>query len=394
MRLIRSALLMLVGVLVASPALAQEDIPQISRRHVESYARILNLSEEQREVALMLHDGYMRATHEQQEKFQRMQEDLMRQIQEVQVDGADPEAVMATMQQQAQEMGQMMGEMVRETFRLQDNLLADIRATLTSEQEEAWPRVVRKRQRDVLLGEMGQLSWAPVDLVDVLERLDVDEGTGDLREALLRYEADVDRPLNRLYTMFMGMLNDLPTLLGEMNEQKMLEFQEDVFEGMVDLRAINKRHARIVSAMLDEATRARFDEEVTRRAFPMVFGQNWVDGAFAKALALDDLTPEQRAAIEPLREQYLRERDAANVLWIAAIDKEDEHTTAEEKMWGSWDSDSPAASAQSARFELDGKYQERLKALLSEEQLMKFPELGQSVMELPVFAGDPPDIDD
>ncbi len=373
-RLSMIILRVLVLVHLATPAAAQmDDLPPISRQQIESYARILDLNEEQIDIAFVLHEGYLQAVSLARAEMGSLEDELRRRFE----DGdpselADPQR----MQEIMREAMETASEQFRTMIRLQHELLDDIRVTLSEQQDEQWPRVVRKRQRDLLMRQGLDLSWSSVDLVDTLDRIGPLETSEELNEAVVRYERDVDRPLGRLYALMVEVLENLPEIMADAmsGQGEMIDFQEKAYKGMGEVRSINKRHARIIATLLSDSDRVRFEEENKKRAFPRVYAPSHVAQAISTAAGFADLTDDQATSIDAIGAQYDRELDSANIAWAAVIDTQDEDYDLRDRNFSFGGPETPVDHARKAREELDETFRKRLEAMLTPEQRERLPE--------------------
>ncbi len=357
----------LIAILTATPlARAQGgfgELPSVSRDNVESYARMLGLREDQQEAVFLLHEGYEQAIARARGEWRDRSNEIVRQFENTDSDHMDPRF----MQERVEKMATLGVEYFHRLLDLQEGLFGDMRAMLDEEQAAHWARVERKRRRDLVLEEFMDLSWSQVDLVDSLESIGIEDD--GLMEAVTRYEIDADRPLRRIYALILEGIDEMPELMARRDEARIREIQGKASEAMKEMRAINKRHARLIAVLLAPADRARFEAEVRDRAFPMVFGPMMSQPAFEVAFGLDDLTTEQREAIDALRGRYREELARVNAAWAAAIDERDEtfdFSTGERRFESPG---TPVFEAREARMAVDRDFDGRLRAILTGEQI-------------------------
>lgn len=346
----------------------------ISKRSVDQYAAILHLSDEQKDAAMTLHEGYLAAFRRAGQERAAAMRDLFQ--------NADEEDRGALME----EMPRIQKKWKDATDKLNKGFLADVKSLLTPDQESVWPKVERARRREVGL-RGGQLSGSSVDLVDVLrtikpETLHLDESArAALAEAIEQYEADLDRQIaekDRILATIEpwepGRGIDLDTMQEQMKKSR---------EAFALVRDVNEKSARKLEHLIPEPQRAQFASEVKRRSFPRVYRTSRVSKAIEAALKLDDVDSDQKKQIAGLKEAYEKELGTVNDAWAAAIrENDDKEGGGLVGMGGaqvrlSFGDDSgdkgPLADARKARRDLDARMKDRLDSLLTPAQRERLP---------------------
>lgn len=349
---------------------------KIARSNVQGYAKVLGLDKDQSEAALALHEGYT-------EQYEALTKGFQKDMEKIQEEFEDTQDF-TIFQKQMPKLGAAFGEKMES---LEKGYLADVRALLTPEQDEQWPRIERLRLRESGL-RFSMVSGQGVDLVDVLGDLKIDASANqDLADQLARYELDADKALKTFekwgkdqQKQFLDDENAFD--MSKMNEmmKKAEEMMQEMARLSMAIRDVNKQYARTILPMLGADEQARFDQEVKRRSFPRVYRRSWVTKALGASDGFADLSGDQKAQLGELRAGYQRELGAANERWAGAIAEKEEKSGGSmmammQSMMGGGGSDNdPVNEARKARKDLDTRYKDKLAALLTAEQQARLPE--------------------
>ncbi|MBM4109212.1 MAG: hypothetical protein FJ255_10455 [Phycisphaerae bacterium] len=388
-----AALIVACGLAAAPAALARQEVRvgvtmasgeggpggggnTISRRGVDKYAAALEMTSEQKEAAVALHEGYQAAVGEVQRAFAESIAEMRRSFEESQ----DPSVF-------GEKMPKARGEQRAKLAALEKSLLADLRAILTPDQAQRWSKVERLRRRETHL--RGMLSGESVDLTEVIAGLRLGETDATLRDALEDYEHDLDRALKGKEAIagggeaaLGGGQFDIEAMRKAMNEQR---------EAGLKVKEVNERHARKLREMLPETARERFAQAVRRESFPMVYRPSRVSRTLEAAEKLEGVTTEQRQRLREVREQYEREAGPLNDRWASAIEEAEKEGAEGGVMlgdggmmrmsFGPEQSDTPRAIARRARRELDDRFRQQVEKVLTPEQIKQLPPPAEQVME-------------
>ncbi len=353
------------------PSTAQDELfPPIRRGDVLEFARLLDLSEEQRDAALTLFEGYA-------QEVARLQQDARQRMEQwqkaMQID--DPTQFDAAMFQEAvQKQTEIMFASTREQMDLEEAFFRDLALLLDQAQGERMDSVHRMRRRQMYLRE-APVSWASLDLIAALRDGEIDaRQTPSLDEELREYELAMDRELVKISRFVDDLMEGGAAIVSDPFSQDAQELMGSYFKHAKEIRRINKEHARRIGAMLEPQARASFEDLVRRRAFPQIFRETPTQRALAVAAGLEDLTAEQRAGIEQIRRQYERERASIDDRWMRAQDEYDDSFSFEDLMMGGGMAPgSPVFDAMNDRRALDRDFRERLEAILTPEQIERLP---------------------
>lgn len=350
----------------------------ISGKSLERYGELLALDDAQNDEAKALFEGYAA-------QFRVASEAMRKGMREAQAEFSDSEDFQAFNKL----MRKTMGEFGEAGDRLEKEFFSDLRQLLSAEQDKAWPRLERLRRRETGL-RFGTLSGDRVDLTDVVHQLKVEVGAIDgLADALEQYEVDLDRALSERAKLMEEQRSDDDDegdAIMIHDPAQMQERLQAMREVGMRIREVNQRHSRLIQAMLPEADSARLAQEFRRRAFPQVHRKTHAQRVLAAAAGFEDLTPEQKRALEEIREGYEREASAANDRWMDEIAKDEESGEGGAIMLGGGqvmrmsfggEEEGPLADARKARREVDRKLRDRVEGLLTPTQKERLPEPGQ-----------------
>lgn len=355
--------------------------PPVDSHQLRRFADLLRLDADQREAAAALLEG-MQTEWDAIARKTRDEVDAIRE--EFQGD-RDPAVF-------AERMPEIMRRQREARARLEQSFMADFKALLTDAQQADWPLVERAHRRESTITQ-GRFSGESVDLVRLVESLNLPEpASAAVRPILSQYEADLDRALierNDLVDRAMQRVAAAGpgAIERAMQDEEFKALREKARKARLNVRDINNRYARQIASTLPPDQAAKFDQEFIRRSFPQVFRDRFAADSLAAAAALSDLTPEQRKAIEAMREAYSLELDRANRAWIDAVRKFEETDEGySAALAGGFnfrmrfgegrddDGDNPVARARRDRRELDRKTLENLRGVLNDDQRSRLPQ--------------------
>jgi hypothetical protein len=276
---------------------------------------------------------------------------------------------------------------------LERRLLDDLRAICTPAQAGKFAAVERAQRRR----EGFRLALAAgegIDILEVLGAIKVEPGSvPGLGEVLARWETDVDRSMvekdkymRANFSKLVGAGEQADT--AKKNRQ---DFIGELFRISGQVRDINRRAVREIEPLLPEASRESFQKQVNTRTFPRIYGPSKVDALIDECLRLGDITAEQRAALDQLRQAYAKEAAPINTRFAAGAEEKQSKlaTDIESVMMGGEDPKDAYWAAAKERHDLDDRTAEKARAILTKEQVQRLPHPPQS-HEIPEFL---PDID-
>ncbi|MEQ8316961.1 MAG: hypothetical protein RIE77_13895 [Phycisphaerales bacterium] len=385
---VRYLICLLLGIgAVVAPAHAQwgmgmgNDAMQmaIGRASVDRYSDLLGFDEVQRETAEMLHRDYL-------DSFKQANDTLMDAMQRLQEEAGKS----GDWQKMMKPMGRIMLGFFDRLEALEATFFDDLKMiAIEPGQQEAFVRVERARRREQVetAGQISVVNGGTIDLHEIAREVEV-SGNEAAREALLAYEAEIDPVYKRLIDRSFGFMRDQMERMKDMDDDdesmgfdaEAMEKMQDAMKDMRELgsqgKSINARYARQIMQLLPTERQAAWDTEVKRRTWPTVYRQSKAERQIEAAGKLDSLTAQQREGLDAIRQTYEREAAPINDRWAKAID---EQQTGDEMNWWGWGQDSEEAdAAEEARKELDDRFVERVRGLLTAEQLESMPSVGES----------------
>lgn len=358
----------------------------ISKRELEAWARILELSGEQREAVETLHAAYQTEYRAQTKGLQ----ELIKTTQAEFMESQDPSVFNDIQSKSAKFTDQMTA--------LDKQFMDDVKAVLDAKQAEQFPRVERHHRRVKSLPS-GMLSGESANLVTIVEDAGLGASSGEVREVLDQYELELDKALmdreaerKEMEKQSQEMMKDFDP--AKMDFSKIRQMMKDLRASGVKVRDVNDRYARRLAAVVPEDKRADFEARARRALFPAVYREPYAVKALDAALGFDDLTAEQRDSLSAIKATYERERGAANEKWAAAIAAEEKDGGGDPFMGfgrmmpgGGDDKPSEAEEAKKARMALDKANLEKIKAVLTDEQKDRLPERGDENPWMMNFGG-------
>lgn len=351
----------------------------ISRESVDTYSDILGFDDLQRETAEMLHRDYL-------DKFKQASdtiEDAMRSLQEDASKTGDWQKMMKP-------MGKIMLGFIDRLENLEETFFDDLEMlAIEPAQQEAFVRVERARRREEveMASQMSVVSGGTLDLHEIAREVEI-SGNEAAREALLAYEAEIDPIYARLIERSTEFSRGWLERMRDMDEDSEnmgfdAEAMTQMQEAMADLRelgirgkAVNARYARQIMQVLPAENQAKWDREVKRRSWPTVYRQSKAERQIEAAGKLDDLSASQSESLDAIRSSYEREVAPVNERWAKAIDSQ--QAEGEQGWWGFGGENTEADEAEGARKEIDERFIERVRSILTSEQIERMPEADDS----------------
>lgn len=356
--------------------------PAMTPRELDGYAQILGFDEAQHEAAKELLAGYTTEF----EKASREYGEKMRQIADEFRETRDDEVW--------EQMGPVNEKFSKRAKELEATLLSDLKSLCTDKQTDQWPRFERARRRDRTI-DRGSVAGESVDLFRIVKGLELDAKVqADVTQQLDAYDIELDKALiERNRIMDERTSSFRPGRAQTFDFESFQKRMADIRAAGIKVRDVNQRYARAIEGLLPDDLRARFQLEVKRASFPMVYRQSKTERAFDAALKFDDLDPKQREAIVALRDGYETEIASLNDKWAAAIAEEEQDAAGGGAISGSAgmlvvsfgddDSNKPSGQARKARRDADKKALQSLEALLTEEQKERLPKGGDDFRAAP-----------
>ncbi|MCA9310426.1 MAG: hypothetical protein KDA21_04420, partial [Phycisphaerales bacterium] len=340
--------------------------PDVSRRELDRYWKLLGLDEMQAELADSLYEGY-RTEHEIiADKAQARMQDLRAEFEETE----DIKVFIEDMPKIMQTFG-------KESEALTSGFFTDVQSLLSEEQAAKWPAVERARRRIKLLP-MGGLAGESVDLFNLADELKLGEPSMDrLRPVLSQYELELDRALLERQSSMDDHEEEAGgfRVITEEGMEKMREEMAKAHELSLRIRDLNRRYFRLFAAELSPEEIAAAEERFRNLSYPQVYRDSYSSRVFDAVNDFEDLTSSQREQIASMRDRYQRDLAIVNRRWADAIDESESDSDGNSMMhpggaifFGGEDESGPLGEARSDRRQLDRKTLDNLKAILTEAQ--------------------------
>lgn len=373
--------------------MAQIMVLAIERDDAEMYAHLMGLDEMQREVAHELHREYLGKYREAataiRDGMEKMEEMFME---------TDEEKVAAVMK----DFAKIIMGFYERTVTLADQYVSDLGALAFDDTQKAGhERVVRARVRHEAIGLLSSNGNGNViDLLSLSQRLDEpldlsaseDSGT-DAARALLAYERELHATCERAIAASIESIRVQFEAMGNMDDESGWEasskIEEQLTEMASDLQAVTERYSRRVQQSLSPELSTEWERAIREARYPQVYAAGDFERAVGVVLGLEDLTADQRESVEATRNAWEREAETANTRWVGAITKHEElmrnwpdgdDPEVFQKHWENYQkAEQESTAAATARSELDERFIDRLRKILTPEQQEKLPKTESGV---------------
>ncbi len=268
---------------------------------------------------------------------------------------------------------------------LDQQVMEEIRSSLKPDQSAKWESFERFMRREKLLGR-GRLSGENVNLFAVLDEAGLSKEQITATVGILdEYELRLDAALKKR-SDFLGQNEGKVMTAIQNSDAKSLE---DLASKGVDLRNavrnVNEQYRNTIANALPPEEAKRFTQAALASGFARVYRPTRAERAFEKALTLEGLPPETLTAITEMQMAMMVELVGMNEKIAQTIRKAEPVQLKEEavrsagllnggasRMFGRNDPD-VADEMLSKRGDMTDKYVERLKALLTAEQIALLP---------------------
>lgn len=262
------------------------------------------------------------------------------------------------------------------TAEKKEQFFADLRTLLTPAQEGNWTKLERLARRDAGL-RFASVSGAGVDLVTMVDKLNLpSDSAAQIQPLLEQYESEMDVLLtqkSKAQAEFKpGDGPDMNALKAMMDKQH---------EAGLKIRDLNRAFASKIAGMLPPEYQTKLTESFRLASFKKAYREGKTDKLLSNAEKLASLDSAQKDKLSRIREQYAKERRAANDRYADAIEKaENDGMRSGVMSFGPLGGNEPKelADAKAARKELDNKYADQINALLTDQQRAELPALPQS----------------
>jgi len=347
----------------------------LTRGDAEGFIKVLGLKPDQRQAVLDLFTAYRGQYDTATKKIREYQKSL----QEKSGGGYDPK-VWA-------EAGPVYEQYSKHTKKLKESFLEDLKAMVPPDLMDNWVKIERRVRRKEGT-RTAMFNSARADLVSIVEGVMGNDPLPDeLKAAMDRYEEDIDRSMNEMAQFRKELEAKQTEMMKDMANKDAAEMQKMQLQIVKQMNEKSRKAAEVNTAafkkltpLVPENKRNRFQVAYYKSAYSMMEGmmpgQASLTKAVDKATKLSDCTGEQKQQIEATMEEHDKELLGVYEKYAQTMDK---------KMEEGSKSDDPTAVQQmyfdqtawmdlsTKKGEADRKAVEKLRAILTPEQLAQLP---------------------
>lgn len=366
---------------------------RVSSSEIEQFGKILSLDKTQASAFKDLHQAY----EAEYDQAQKSMQDKMEKMRAEAQDTGDWQAMM-------KDAGEVAEKFQTKSTDLEKSLMSDLKALLTPDQAAKWPSLERAHRRNQSLGGPGipgfGLAGESVDLIKMVDELKLKKTPEAVSQSLERYESEMDQALVERD----GKRKEIGEQMNPFGKKdgkgggegggmpdfkKIGEMMTEMRKTGVKVRDLNDRYSTLVASGLPDDVREDFSTRFKKAKFPQVYREAYATKALTAAAAFKDLDQQQQTGIADLAAIYKRESAAANDKYAKA-QTDAEKDGGGEDMMGGWmkmmngdqgGDDSELAQAKKAKRKLDTDTMDKLKAILTPEQVERLPERDNNNMQ-------------
>ncbi len=276
-----------------------------------------------------------------------------------------------------EEVALLVQDQLRLKKQMRDEFETDLVAVLTEEQLELWPPLQRQLIRDRLLPR-GRLSGETLDVMGLVDEQEyADEVLLALLPALKTWDVNVT---DALMARDNQMVENQGVLMSSMRTMDVstgidvLKMQGRLAE---TVRFVNDTAVEQIVLLLPADKTNQFKAIAQQRSYPRIYRATRTDRAYEDALELEELIPETLQAIMNLQDSMDDEIAMANGQLLSATHRGESQEQIDrmnrfaQRMSGGTTerADNPIDHAEKAKREIEDRYLELLRDLLTEEQI-------------------------
>jgi hypothetical protein len=322
------------------------------------------------------------------DRMQKMQQEAM---EERKTSGADAE-----MKKVLGQMFEKVNEWMTHKEAMRTRFVDGLKANLNDDQLTQWDAFDRFLRREKTLPK-GRLSGESTNLFFVLDELKLpEEEFAKVQPQLDEYESSLDTALKSRNDYLASSAPKLFKSMQEGDSKEATRVMERQIELRTAVRNVNDQYRQsIVNALGETESAKKFEKAALENGYDRVYRASTAERAFAKALEFTDLDEGVRTSIVELQGQFLSEMGMKNREILAVVQKNEptqqsaDATRFVNMMASMINGDMGFMNGQGGPFgdrgpdlvrealdtrrEIDDKYIERLKALLTPEQFAELP---------------------
>jgi hypothetical protein len=357
----------------------------LGKSDVEQMSKLLKFTEDQKGAAGLFLDAYLAEHAKRAEPLKAAQD-----------------AAQATFREDRDfsvfgELAPKQEAFAKESAVKEKELLENVKGLLTKEQTAQWPTWERAHRRAKSMNR-GMLAGERADLIQIVERLKFSDAANTaLTPTLDAYGMELDRVIIARDEAQNTAAEDGKSMREQFTKgggpgspefmemmKKADELMKKSREASIPVRDVNRKYAKQIETTLagisaDEAK--RFSTEFRKISYPDIYRERYADRALAAAAAMEGLEKSQLEGIAAIKEQYLRERAPLEQAAEKAADDAEANFSLTGMMGGGgggimrmMGGDEATKEARKARRELDTSVIDKLKAILTTEQVAKLPD--------------------
>ena len=187
---------------------------------------------------------------------------------------------------------------------LRDDFLINVKAQLSTEQMNRWPRFERSLRREKELPK-GELSGESVDLYTVFRTLRMPYETEESVDPLLvQYELALDQVLEARRQRMDSLQEEMKEAMTAMDFDKGLDATEKIMRSRVAVRSVQDTWIDRISSELPPEYGVTFRRNALERGYPKAFRPTAIPRLLESVRSLPDLSNEQIAALNDIEARF------------------------------------------------------------------------------------------
>ncbi|MCP4834053.1 MAG: hypothetical protein GY895_04750 [Phycisphaera sp.] len=207
----------------------------------------------------------------------------------------------------------------KERRELRSVFMQNVKAQLSSEQLNRWPRFERSLRREKELPK-GELSGESVDLYTIFRSMrmpyEVEEGVDPL---LVQYELELDSVLEARRRRIDSLQESMKEAMTAMDFDKGLDATEKIMKSRVAVRKVQDAWIDRIAAELPADSAESFRKNALERGYPKAFRPTAIPRLLESVRTLPDLSDQQMIALDQIEIRFDASLNEVEGLIIAKI---------------------------------------------------------------------------
>jgi hypothetical protein len=207
----------------------------------------------------------------------------------------------------------------KERRELRAVFMQNVKAQLSSEQLNRWPRFERSLRREKELPK-GELSGESIDLYTVFRSMrvpyEVEEGVDPL---LVQYELELDSVLEARRRRIDSLQESMKEAMTAMDFDKGLDATEKIMKSRVAVRKVQDAWIERISAELPSDSAESFRKNALERGYPKAFRPTAIPRLLESVRSLPDLSDQQMIVLDEIEIRFGASLNEIEGLIIAKI---------------------------------------------------------------------------